>query len=109
MLIVLGLVSLARLWQTVREFPDINPPVVSVETNYRGASAQIIETKVTQLVEDRVAGVELIDKIRSQSSDERSRITVEFDLDRNIDEAANDIRDRVSRVIDELPVEADAP
>lgn len=109
MLIVLGLVSLSRLWQSVREFPDINPPVVSIDTNYRGASGQIIETKVTQLVEERVAGVEMIDKIRSQSSDERSRITVEFDLDRNIDEAANDIRDRVSRVADDLPAEADAP
>jgi multidrug efflux pump len=109
MLIVLGLVSVGRLWQSVRELPDINPPIVSVDTSYRGASGQIVETKITQAIEDRVAGVELIDKMRSQSSDERSRITVEFDLDRNIDEAANDIRDRVSRVTDDLPIEADAP
>src|SRR5688572_4553864 len=109
MLIVVGLVSLARLWQSVRELPDINPPIVSIDTNYRGASAQIIETKITQMIEERVAGVELIDKMRSSSSDERSRITVEFDLDRDIDSAANDVRDRVSRVFDDLPVEADAP
>ena len=109
MLLVVGLVALGRLWQTVREFPDINPPIVSIDTRYRGAAADIVETKITQPIEDRIAGVELIDKLRSSSADERSRITVEFDLDRNVDEAANDIRDRVGRVIDDLPVEADAP
>ena len=109
LLVVVGLVCLSRLWQTVREFPDINPPIVSIDTNYRGASAQIVETKITQPIEDRIAGVELIDKLRSSSADERSRITVEFDLERNVDEAANDIRDRVGRVIDDLPVEADPP
>jgi multidrug efflux pump len=68
-----------------------------------------VETKITQPIEDRIAGVELIDKLRSSSADERSRITVEFDLDRNVDEAANDIRDRVGRVVDQLPLEADPP
>jgi len=109
LLVVVGLVCLSRLWQTVREFPDINPPIVSIDTNYRGASAQIVETKITQPIEDRIAGVELIDKLRSSSADERSRITVEFDLERNVDEAANDIRDRVGRVIDDLPLEASPP
>ena len=109
MLLVLGLVALGRLWQTVREFPDINPPIVSIDTRYRGAAADIVETKITQPIEDRIAGVEMIDKLRSSSADERSRVTVEFDLDRNVDEAANDIRDRVGRVIDDLPVEAEAP
>jgi multidrug efflux pump len=109
MLLVVGLVALGRLWQTVREFPDINPPIVSIDTRYRGAAADIIETKITQPIEDRIAGVERIDKLRSSSADERSRITVEFDLDRNVDEAANDIRDRVGRVIDDLPLEAEAP
>jgi len=109
MLLVLGLVALGRLWQTVREFPDINPPVVSIDTRYRGASAEIVETKITQPIEDRIAGVEMIDKLRSSSADERARITVEFDLDRNVDEAANDIRDRVGRVIDDLPLEAEPP
>ena len=109
MLVVIGLVGLVRLWQGIRELPDVNPPVVSVETRYRGAAPQIIETKVTQPIEDRIAGIEHIDKLRSSSSDERSQITVEFDLDRNIDEAANDIRDRVGRVVSSLPVEADPP
>ena len=109
MLLVVGLIGLVRLWQGIRELPDVNPPVVSVETRYRGAAPQIIETKVTQPIEDRIAGIEHIDKLRSSSSDERSQISVEFDLDRNIDEAANDIRDRVGRVISSLPEEADPP
>jgi multidrug efflux pump len=109
MLLVVGLIGLVRLWQGIRELPDVNPPVVSVETRYRGAAPQIIETKVTQPIEDRIAGIEHIDKLRSSSSDERSQITVEFDLDRDIDEAANDIRDRVGRVISSLPEEADPP
>jgi multidrug efflux pump len=109
MLLVVGLIGLVRLWAGIRELPDVNPPVVSIETRYRGASPQIIETKVTQPIEDRIAGIEHIDKLRSSSSDERSQISVEFDLDRNIDEAANDIRDRVGRVVNSLPEEADPP
>jgi hydrophobe/amphiphile efflux-1 (HAE1) family protein len=109
MLLVVGLIGLTRLWAGIRELPDVNAPVVSIETHYRGASPQIIETKVTQPIEDRIAGIEHIDKLRSSSSDERSQISVEFDLDRNIDEAANDIRDRVGRVVSALPVESDPP
>ena len=109
MLLVVGLIGLTRLWAGIRELPDVNPPVVSIETRYRGASPQIIETKVTQPIEDRIAGIEHIDKLRSSSSDERSQISVEFDLDRNIDEAANDIRDRVGRVVSTLPEESDPP
>jgi hydrophobe/amphiphile efflux-1 (HAE1) family protein len=109
MLLVVGLIGLVRLWAGIRELPDVNPPVVSIETRYRGASPQIIETKVTQPIEDRIAGIEHIDKLRSSSMDERSQISVEFDLDRDIDEAANDIRDRVGRVVNTLPDEADPP
>ena len=109
MLLVVGLIGLTRLWQGIRELPNIDSPVVSVETRYRGAAPEIIETKVTQPIEDRIAGVEHIDKLRSSSSDERSQISVEFDLDRNIDEAANDIRDRVGRVLSSLPEESDPP
>ncbi len=60
----------------------MEPPVVSVETRYRGASPEIIETKITQPIEDRIAGIEHIDKLKSSSTDERSQISVEFDLDR---------------------------
>src|SRR5262245_14698147 len=93
----------------IRELPELSPPVVSVETRYRGAAPQIIETKVTQPIEDRIAGIEHIDKLRSSSMDERSQISVEFDLNRDIDEAANDIRDRVGRVVNSLPEESDPP
>jgi len=109
MLTVVGLIGFTSLWQGIRELPNVDPPVVSVETRYRGASPQIIETKITQPIEDRIAGIEHIDKLRSSSMDERSQITVEFDLDRDIDEAANDIRDRVGRVVSSLPDEADPP
>ena len=107
MLVIFGLVCLDRL--SVREYPDIARPVVSISTNYRGASAPVIENKITQVIEDRIAGLEGIEKIESRSMDERSVIRVEFDVDRNVDSAANDIRDRVSRVAAVLPPEADPP
>ena len=93
----------------VRQYPDIEAPVVSIETSYRGASAEVIETKVTQVIEDVIAGIEGIEMLTSTSRDERSDIRVEFALDRDIDSAANDIRDRVARIVDQLPVEADPP
>ncbi|MBZ0266964.1 efflux RND transporter permease subunit, partial [bacterium] len=107
LLVILGLAALRGL--PVRQYPDIDPPVVSIETGYRGASAEVVETKITQVIEDRIAGLEGIVKLTSSSRDERSDIRVEFSLDRDVDEAANDIRDRVSRVVDQLPDDADAP
>lgn len=107
MLVILGGAALVTL--PVRQYPAIDPPVVSIETTYRGASAEVVETKVTQLIEDRIAGLEGIVKLTSSSRDERSEIRIEFSLDRDVDEAANDIRDRVSRVVEDLPGEADAP
>jgi len=107
MLIIFGLVCLQRI--SVREYPDITRPVVSISTTYRGASAAVIENKITQVIEDRIAGIEGIEKITSSSVDERSNINVEFSVDRDVDSAANDIRDRVSRVANALPDEADAP
>ncbi len=107
LLVILGLVSLTRL--SVREYPDVEPVVVSVTTGYVGAAAAIIENKITQLIEDRVAGLEGIETLRSSSRDERSAINIEFSADRDIDAAANDIRDRVGRVIDDLPTEAEPP
>ena len=109
LMVVLGVVSLLRLWATIRELPDISPPVVSIETSYRGASAEIIESKVTQPIEERIAGIEGIDKLKSSSQEGRSNITVEFDLSRDIDAAANDIRDRVARAVGSLPEQAQAP
>jgi multidrug efflux pump len=107
MLVIFGLVSMQRL--SVREYPDIDRPVVSISTNYRGASAAVIETKITQAVEDSVAGIEGILKIESDSADERSQVRIEFDIARDIDAAANDVRDRIARVVGRLPPEADPP
>ncbi len=107
LLIVFGVVSFLQL--PLREFPNIDPPVISIDTTYPGASANIVETRITELIEDRIAGIEGIRTISSSSEDGRSRISIEFDIDRNIDDAANDIRDRVSTVADDLPDEADPP
>ena len=107
LLVILGLASMMRL--PVRQYPDVDAPVVSVETRYRGASAEVVETKVTQVIEDAVAGIEGIEKLTSTSQDERSDVRLEFSLNRDIDGAANDVRDRISRVTDQLPTEADPP
>ena len=82
LLVIFGLVSLQRL--SVREYPDIERPVVSITTAYKGASAAIIETKITQLIEDSIAGIEGIIKIESESEDERSQVRIEFDVNRDV-------------------------
>ncbi|NDE01609.1 MAG: efflux RND transporter permease subunit [Gammaproteobacteria bacterium] len=94
MLVIFGLIALERL--PLREYPDINRPVVSISTIYRGASANVVENKVTQVIEDRIAGIEGVLKLESDSEDERSNIRIEFDVERDIDAAANDVRDRIS-------------
>ena len=107
LLTIVGLMAASRL--SVRETPDVQPPIVSIDTVYRGASASVIESRITQLIEDQIAGLEGVDTLRSSSRDERSRITIEFSLDRDIESATNDVRDRVSRVLGNLPEEADPP
>lgn len=107
LLVAFGALSFFRL--PLREYPDIDPPVVSIETNYPGAAAAVVETRITEPLEQSIAGVEGIDTISSTSVDGRSTIDVEFRTGRDIDAATNDIRDRVSRVIDDLPIEADPP
>ena len=107
LLLSFGLVAIERL--PVREYPDIDPPVVSVNTIYRGASAATVEARVTKLIEDQVAGIEGVRWVSSKSNDGMSTVVMEFDLDRDVDAAANDVRDRVSRVVEELPDEVDAP
>jgi multidrug efflux pump len=106
-LIVFGLVAFSRL--ALREYPDIDPPVVSISTNYPGASASVVETRITQIIEDRIAGIEGVRFINSRSSDGRSNISIEFRIDRDIESAANDVRDRVSGIVDLIPEEADPP
>jgi multidrug efflux pump len=107
LLVAIGVLSFRDL--PVREYPNVVPPVISIQTTYPGASAQVVESQVTQLIEDQVNGIEGVKNISSSSSDGNSRITVEFSLDRSLDEAANDIRDRVARITDRLPEDADPP
>ena len=107
LLVAFGIVAFERL--SLREYPDIDPPVVSIETIYPGAAANVVETRITELIEDRIAGVEGIRFINAMSEDGRSVISVEFTVGRDIDAAANDIRDRVSGVLASLPDEADPP
>ena len=107
LLIAFGLVAFDRL--PLREYPDIDPPVVSVETIYPGAAANVVETRITEIIEEHISGIEGIRFVESSSEDGRSTITVEFDIRRDVDAAANDIRDRVSAILGDLPDEADPP
>jgi multidrug efflux pump len=106
-LVIFGLFAFQRL--PVREYPNIDPPVVSISTTYKGASAQVIEKQVTQVIENAIAGIEGIKTIQSISREESSRINVEFQLSRGIESAAADVRDKVSRAIKNLPDEVDPP
>lgn len=106
-LVIFGLIAFGRL--AVREYPDVDPPFVSISTTYRGASAEVIETQVTQIIETAVAGIEGIKTITSTSEEERSRVNIEFYLNRNIEAASADVRDKLGRAIRNLPDEADAP
>ncbi len=106
-LCVIGLAAYTSL--PIRELPSVDPPVVSVSTTYRGASAEVIEERITQVIERQVAGIQGIDRVNSSSRDGRSQITITFNLDRDLDAAANDVRDAVSRVTANLPDQADPP
>ncbi len=106
-LIILGLVSYDKL--SIREYPDIDKPVVTVSTIYRGASAEIMERDVTQILEDSISGISDIKEIRSESQNEFSSIKIEFNLSRDMDSAANDVREKVSRALSKLPRNADQP
>ena len=106
-IVLAGLMSFSRL--TIREYPAIDEPQVSVQTNYCGASAEGIESRVTQVLEGSLAGIEGIDTIESTSRAESSRITLRFRSTVNIDAATSDVRDRVSRVRRQLPDEITEP
>ncbi len=107
MVLLIGLMSYSRL--TVREYPNIDEPVVTVDTAYTGASAEIVESQVTKPLEDSLAGIEGVDVLSSISRQERSQITVRFRVERDADSAAADVRDRVSRVRRRLPDDVDEP
>jgi multidrug efflux pump len=107
LILLIGYVSYTKL--SVREYPKIDEPNVTVSTNYRGASAEIVETQVTKVLEDSLAGIEGVDVITSNSRPEQSQITVRFKLSRDADSAAADVRDKVSRVRQRLPADVDEP
>ena len=107
-LIIFGIFVFSKL--PVRELPDgLQPPVVQVKVDYKSASAPIIDQEITQVIEDVVGGAEGIKNINSTSENGSSSINIEFNTDIDLDSAANDIRERVARVVDNLPSEANAP
>jgi len=106
-ILLVGAISYTRL--SVREYPRIDEPVVSVTTTYRGASAEVVESQITKVLEDSLAGIEGVEIMTSQSRSERSQINVRFTLKREPDSAAADVRDKVSRVRAKMPDTADEP
>jgi multidrug efflux pump len=107
MLVTVGMIAFTKL--PLRELPNIDPPVVSIDVAYPGAAAGVVETRITQVLEDAVAGIEGVDLVTSTSRNGRASVNLEFTLERDIESAANDVRDAVSRVADRLPEEADPP
>jgi multidrug efflux pump len=107
MIVLIGILGYLRM--TVREYPNIDAAVVSVRTVYTGATAEIIESQISKVLEDSLAGIEGIKSLKSVSREEVSQITIEFNLERDVDNAANDVRDRVARARGALPDEAEDP
>lgn len=107
LIILFGIIGLVTLG--VREYPSVDPPIITVTTNYVGANADVIETQITEPLEESINGIAGIRTLTSVSRDGRSTITVEFDLSIDLETAANDVRDRVSRSLWNLPPDADPP
>ncbi|MEM6574444.1 MAG: efflux RND transporter permease subunit [Pseudomonadota bacterium] len=107
LLLAFGVLSFQQL--PLREYPDVAAPAVSVRTTYPGASAEVVEKRVTQLIESEISGIEGIKAITSRSRDEVSSIDIEFELGREIEQATNDVRDRVSRILRRLPDDVEPP
>ena len=110
MSLILVIFGLFVFWKLLRELPNgIQPPVVQVQVDYKSAAASIVDQEVTQVVEDVIGGAEGIKNIDSKSENGRSTINIESDTSIDLDNAANDIRERVARVVDNLPSESDPP
>jgi multidrug efflux pump len=107
LIVLFGYLNMQRL--PVREYPNIEMPVISVSTTYEGASSAVVETKITQRVENAVAGIEGLDNVRSTSKEGKSSVQLYFNIDRDPDAAANDVRDRINRILNKLPEGADIP
>jgi len=107
LIILVGLIAYNRL--SVREYPNIDEPTISITTQYPGASPKIIETEVTKIIEDGISGLEGIKTLTSVSLQEQSQITIKFNMERDADSSAADVRDRVGRVRGNLPEDAEEP
>jgi len=107
MLVVFGVLGYEKL--PVRELPKIDYPIVSISTSYPGASAEVVDNEITERIEGVINGIEGVKTIRSRSREGSSSVSVEFEIDRDIDAASNDVRDRVGRISDSLPEEAELP
>ena len=106
-ILLFGIISFTQL--PVREYPDIDPPIISVVTLYRGASSNVVETEISDVLEEQFATLEGVKTITSSSREGGSVITIEFELSQNVNEAANEVRDRVSRIRGTLPQEIEDP
>ncbi|MBK7631604.1 MAG: efflux RND transporter permease subunit [Ignavibacteriales bacterium] len=106
-IVVFGILGYTYLG--VREFPSVDPPIITVSTNYVGANADVIESQITEPLEESINGISGIKSLTSVSRDGRSTITVEFDIDIDLEAATNDVRDRVSRSLSNLPPDVDVP
>ena len=104
---LIGFLSLLNL--PLRQYPDTEKSIVTIDTVYPGAASTIVETKITEIIENQISGIEGIKSISSVSRDGRSKVTIEFIYEKNINEAANDVRDSVSRILGNLPKDSDSP
>jgi multidrug efflux pump len=107
LIVLFGVIGYSYLG--VREYPNVDPPIITVSTSYTGANADVIESQITEPLEESINGIAGIRSLTSSSSDGRSRITVEFELGIDMEAAANDVRDKVSRAIHDLPPDIDPP
>ena len=106
-LVIFGLITFQEI--PTDELPDVQPPIVTIQTDYKGASAEIVDTQITQKIEDFVGGTPGLEIIDSFSEDESSRITLTFETNLNLDDVTNDVRSSVARVVDNLPDGAEQP
>ena len=107
LLLIFGLMSFERM--SVQEYPNIDRSAISISTAYVGASASVVESRITKIIESAVAGISGISSMSSSSTDGRSRVSIEFNLNQNIEEATNEVRDKISRISNRLPEQAGNP
>lgn len=108
--LLIVLVSILSVLQLpLRQYPNIEKSEITIDTRYPGSAASVIETKITEIIENQISGIEGIKSITSVSRDGRSKVQIEFNQEKNINEAANDVRDSISRITGRLPKDSDSP